>query len=182
MDTASATFEWIQEICARRGCAVQDLFLIGDRPYMACGGSAARSYPREYRPFLLEDAQLASALPELLRRLGAMVYSSLDELREHHAQGDEFTALYDALYESLTDYDGGVAPDGEPLFLPDGYQGIAEIQLHVQRQEHLIPTLIARLQAPLSKFRRRWKIRVTTGEMGRTRTIAEVYADAVHAC
>jgi hypothetical protein len=181
MITATATLERIQEICAQRGCYIQDLFLIGDRPYMALGGSGARSHPREYRAFLLDDAHLASALPELLRRLDARVYESLDELREQHAQEDEFHALYDALYDALTDFGGGVAPDDEPLFLPGGYQGVAEILLHVQSQECLVPALIACLQAPMSKYRRRWKVRVTSGEMGSTRKIAEVYADALHA-
>src|SRR4249919_3855469 len=98
MNTAPATFERLQEICAQYGCGVKDLFLVGDRAHRACGDSDARSYPREYQPLLLDDVQLSRALPELLRRLDAKMYESLDELREQHEQGDEFYAIYDVLY------------------------------------------------------------------------------------
>ena len=181
MSKAPATFERLQEICTQYDCLVQDLFLVGDQAYVACGDCDARSYPRNYQPIVLDDLQLSRALPELLRRLDAKVYGSLDELREQHVQGDEFYAIYDVLYDSLTEYGNGTAPDGEPLYLPAGYQGGADIQLHVSSHDLLTPALIERVQAPLSKFQRRWKVYVTAGDGDQMRTIAEIYSDAVHA-
>lgn len=179
MSESRVKYEQLQVACARFGCGVQDLFLVGDRMYVALGDSDARSYPREFHPFQLDDPILPRDLSDIARRFDLKSYESLDELREMHAQSDEFYRLYQALYDSLTDFSAGTAPDGHPLFLPGGDQGVPEIQFHVQSRELLTQALIERLQGPLLKCQRKWKICVTTGELGNMRTIAEIYKDGV---
>ena len=173
MPDAILTYERLREYCERRGCVVQDLFLVGEDVYVALDGSA-RTIPHDFKPFLVDDLQVARELPQLLRRLDAKQYESLHALRDDRAQCDEFYELYEALYDALIEASGGKPPDDEPFFLPGGYQGFPEIQLHVAAQEQLTSELIARLQAPLGKYQRHWIIRVTFGEMDAQHTIAEI--------
>jgi hypothetical protein len=173
MPDAIPAYERLLKCCEQRGCAVQELFLVGESVYIALDGNA-RTLPHKFQPLLVDDLQLTRELPRLLRRLDAKQYESLDALRDDRVQCDEFHELYDALYDALIDISGGKAPDDEPFFLPGGYQGFPKIQLHVAAQEQLTSEVIERLQAPLGKYQRRWIIRVTSGEMGAQWTIAEI--------
>jgi hypothetical protein len=176
MTASVSAYERLHKCCETHDCGVQDLFLIGENVYVALEGNA-RTLPYKFRPLLIDDLQLALELPQLLRRLDTPQYESLDALRDQWAQCDEFHELYDKLYDELMDLSGGKAPDDEPFFLPGGYQGFPNIQLHVAEPGHLTSEVIARLQAPLAKYKRHWLIRVTSGEMGAQRKIAEIDKD-----
>lgn len=156
---------------------MQDLFLVGKSAYIALEGNA-RTLPLKFQPLLVDDLQLARELHQLLLRLDAKQYESLDALRDDRVQCDEFRELYDTLddvlYGWMIEISGGEAPDDEPFFLQEGYHGLPEIQLHVAAPELLTSELVERLQAPLGKYQRHWMISVTSSEMGAQWAIAEI--------
>jgi len=159
-------FSELEAICENEQCRFNDLFLVGDTVYVMLE-SEDSMLPSRYRPLLLSNAETMSKIPEILRRLDATEFSSLQALgaaiqyRSEHVRGFEF--LKYELYEIVTRCTSGhPVPEGDPFYLELEGCGKAEgLLLSCARRELLTPVLIEEIQRMLQEFNSElnWNVR-----------------------
>jgi hypothetical protein len=175
MGLERATVAELEVICNRRDCHWNDLFLIGEGAYVRRGGD--RGLPTVYEPLLLSDASFAAKLPELLRRLDAVEFESLEALRDKLALSVEFRKLNDELYELLTTLGSERPPDDTPFCLQTDDCGEPRQHIHCDQTESLTLTVSDALQNALASYAREWEVVISTGPFDKIQTIARIFRD-----
>jgi hypothetical protein len=115
------TFQDVESICAHENCRFNDLFLVGDAVFVMMDVENWR-LPDQFRALQLDDSEVLSALPEILRRFDATEFQSIEQLQAKLAYSrayvSEFQKLKYELYEVLTDASGErLPPDGGQFYL-----------------------------------------------------------------
>lgn len=156
-----------EAICERQNCRFNDLFLIGDDVFVMLDAQSGQP-PSNYRSLLLDDPEVAGALPEVLRRLDATEFESkqaFERARMYNAVHiAEFDRLKYELYDLLTAANWEhKAPDGGQFYLElDGAAG-EDVLLVCDRAESLGEALVASIQAALRSggYSVGWRVRAS---------------------
>jgi hypothetical protein len=175
MSSERATVAELESICDRRNCHWNDLFLVGESAYISREGD--RTLPTAYEPLLLDDLAFAEKLPELLRRLDAVEFKSLEALRDKLAMFVEFRKLNDELYELLTQLANGIPPDDRPFSLQTDDFGEPCQSIHCEQPESLTSNVTESIRNVLASYTREWEVIVTTGPFQDTQTVARIFKD-----
>ncbi len=133
--------------------------------------------PTVYEPLLLNDPLFAGKLPELLRRLDAVEFESLEVLRDKLAMTLEFRKLNDELYELLTTHANGRPPDDTPFCLQTDDFGDPCQLIHCDESGSLSQVVSEAIQKLLASYDREWEVIVSTGPFDNIQTLAHIFKD-----
>ncbi|HTE41441.1 MAG TPA: hypothetical protein VK629_11460 [Steroidobacteraceae bacterium] len=171
MSKERLSFEELEALCERESCRFNDLFLIGENVFVD-EGSDDWALPSKYRPLLLVNAVMMKALPEMLRRLDAIEFPSMQafcDALSYRAEHDRvYPGIRDELYEVLTQHSrDGVPPDSGQYYLElDGCGEKEGLLVACEKRVDLTPSLVVDIQYVLQKFEStlNWNVRVHEGE------------------
>jgi hypothetical protein len=161
------SFSDVEAICEQQNCRFNDLFLIGNDVFVMLDSDNSR-LPPNHRPLLLEDPEVQSALPEVLRRLDAAEFESMEEFERtrlyNAAHTAEFEKLKYQLYDLLTAASRErKSPDRGQFYLElEGTAGEG-VLLVCDSAESLDEPLVASIQGALrsGNYSLDWRVRVS---------------------
>lgn len=161
------SFSDVEAICERQNCRFNDLFLIGNDVFVRIGSNNP-GLLANHRPLLLDDAEMSRALPEVLRRLDATEFESMEAFKcaqEYNAvHTAEFEKLKYELYDLLTATSGkSEPPDGGEFYLELAGTAGEDVLLVCDSAESLDEGLVASIQAALrsGNYSLDWRVRVS---------------------
>jgi hypothetical protein len=148
----------LEDLCRRRGCQWSDLFLVGNSVFVDTGPRDSH-IPLSWVPLLVDNLEVAAALPEILGRLDARTYASLEHIRAEHARSAIYRKLNDAISAILESHGFTGSVEDTVQLQMDDCGGTTQF-VSLAKAADATPGLLVDLRGALAGLPAEWEIQL----------------------